>query len=68
MAHVEGLDEATVFRLVTAADKVGDGTRRDLAVVAEEVCVVCEYRNREQSIDRENGDDCRAEKKFVFIG
>ena len=62
VAHVEGLDEATVFRLVTAADKVGDGTRRDhLAVVAEEVCVVCEYRNREQCVDRANGDDCREE-------
>ena len=59
VAHVEGLDEAAVFRLVTAADKVGDGTRRDhLAVVAEEVCVVCEYRNREQCVDRAN---CREE-------
>ena len=49
VAHVEGLDEAAVFRLIAATRQVvggGGGSRRGgIAVVAEEVCVVCEYRN-----------------------
>ena len=66
VAHLEGLDEAAVFRLVTPADRVGGGSRRGLAVVAEEVCVICEYRNCEYilSIDRANGD-CQEDGRWL---